>query len=353
MGESNATAASRSHSDAGRRGSPHSHSVLSVFDNNDKNRSSSSSSSSSNNNKNNGNGNGNNTATATSGSGSGSRGEGGVESESESERESESQEPEHTHARTHDTHVPHVHVQNRNTLMAAGYVGLWLALYEIRGKDPHHETRRTATALINWMHSSMAIQEENINNMSNMNNMNTDPLLATRDSFSDPSDGEGLLARGSGDTNNSTNNNKDRDERGGVAQAQGGAAGGGGYGGSSLSSPTRARARARESGNNNSSSSDKDKDVPLTLSPLGPMAKSPLAHQRNKSPRTTTGNDSVSPSLSPSPAILGRKNLGFFHQKQQGQNQGQNQGQASNNNYGSPSQFGRYVCHVPSIIQVP
>ena len=45
--------------------------------------------------------------------------------------------------------------KSRNALMAAGYVGLWLALFEVHGKDPHPEIRDTAAALIQWLHNSL------------------------------------------------------------------------------------------------------------------------------------------------------------------------------------------------------
>lgn len=46
-------------------------------------------------------------------------------------------------------------MKSRNALLAAGYVGLWLALFEVHGKDPHPEIRKAAAAIINWMHSSL------------------------------------------------------------------------------------------------------------------------------------------------------------------------------------------------------
>jgi len=45
--------------------------------------------------------------------------------------------------------------QSRNALMAAAYVSLWLALFEIQGKDPHHEVRRVASALIQWVRNTI------------------------------------------------------------------------------------------------------------------------------------------------------------------------------------------------------
>lgn len=46
-------------------------------------------------------------------------------------------------------------MKSRNALLAAGYVGLWLALFEVHGKDPHPEIRKAAAAIINWMHSHL------------------------------------------------------------------------------------------------------------------------------------------------------------------------------------------------------
>jgi hypothetical protein len=46
-------------------------------------------------------------------------------------------------------------LRSRNTLLAAGYVGLWLALFEVHGKDPHPEIRYAAAAIVNWIHDSL------------------------------------------------------------------------------------------------------------------------------------------------------------------------------------------------------
>jgi len=45
-------------------------------------------------------------------------------------------------------------------LMAASYVRLWLAFFEVQGKDPHPYVANTAGALINWINVCLKMQKE-------------------------------------------------------------------------------------------------------------------------------------------------------------------------------------------------